>query len=243
MLGKEFNEIVLIGSNSDIGISIVNQLPVSNTAKLYLVGKTNPLRNRFMYPYSSIEFAFCDLENLTDVKSLFLESSKYSNVDLVILAAGYLPSENLEFDLNSVEKTLTINTLSSIILLSGFVKLMKDGKGGRILVISSVAATRPRLRNFTYGTSKKALDFYANGLQNRFSNSAIKISILRPGFVYSKMTAGFNPAPFALEQSKVAEIAVRALLKNKEIIYAPKKLRMIMKLVKLFPRIVFNKLG
>lgn len=243
MLDKEFREIVLIGCNSDIGISIVNQLPVAKKAKLHLIGKTEPLRNRFMHPYSSIEFAYCDLESPSDIKSIFLEFPKYSNVDLVILAAGYLPSENLEFDLNSVEKTLLINALSSIMLLSGFVNLIKDVEGAQILVISSVAATRPRLKNFTYGTSKKALDFYARGLQNKFSNSAIKISLLRPGFVYTKMTTSFKPAPFALKQSKVAEIAVKGLLKNKKIIYAPKKLKLVMKLVELIPRIIFNKLG
>jgi short-subunit dehydrogenase len=243
VLAKQFKNVVLVGANSDIGISIINQLPLADNAKLYLIGRTEPGSNRFSNLNLSTKFEYCDLENLSGVKEIFNDPSKFTVSDLVIIAAGYLPKENLELDLEDIEKTIMTNSLASIILVAGFVKLMNDGRNGQILVLSSVASIRPRIRNFTYGASKATLDFYSIGLQNKFENSNIKISIARPGFVFSKMTSNFNPAPFALDLQESAKILVNGLLKEKRVIYAPRKLKVIMGIVKFFPRSIFNKLG
>jgi decaprenylphospho-beta-D-erythro-pentofuranosid-2-ulose 2-reductase len=243
MLDKQFRNVVLIGADSDIGIAMVNQLPLADNAKLYLIGRTEPANNRFNNLNLTRKFEYCDFENLSDVKSIFNDPSKFPKIDLVILAAGYLPTENLELDLESVEKTIVINSLASIVFVSGFMKLMNDGRKCQILVLSSVASLRPRIRNFTYGASKAILDFYSIGLQNKFEKSNVAISIARPGFVFSKMTSNFVPAPFALELQVTAKILVNGLLKKKRIIYAPRKLKVVMVLVRYLPRIVFNKLG
>ena len=154
-----------------------------------------------------------------------------------------MPEENSEFDLPSLGETLRVNSISSIICLSGFAKIMYENKGGKILVCSSVASVRPRLRNFSYGASKSALDFYAIGLQNRLSKSNLTISILRPGYVFTKMTKNFKPAPFSISLETLAKICVDRLLKNKKIIYAPWKLKIVMNLLRVVPRFIFNKLG
>jgi decaprenylphospho-beta-D-erythro-pentofuranosid-2-ulose 2-reductase len=243
MLTRKFKNIVLIGSNSDIGISIINHLPLAHNAKLYLIGKTPPNQNHINNLNIECKFKFCHLENLNEVKDIFKDSSDFIDLDLVIIAAGYLPLENSEFDVSSIEKTLIVNSLSSIILLSGFAKLMISNNRAQILIISSVASIRPRNRNFTYGASKKALDYFAIGLQNKLKNSSLSISILRPGFVYSKMTNNFKPAPFAITVDRLAEIVLIGLLRREKIIYAPRKLSLVMKIASILPRFIFDKLG
>jgi hypothetical protein len=57
------------------------------------------------------------------------------------------------------------------------------------------------------------------------------------------MTANFNPAPFAISVEKSAQILTKGLLKEKRIIYAPRKLRIVMVIVKYLPNVIFNKLG
>ena len=120
---------------------------------------------------------------------------------------------------------------------------MNENGGGKILVCSSVSSIRPRLRNFSYGASKSALDFYAIGLQNRLSKSNLTISILRPGYVFTKMTKNFKPAPFSITSESLARISIDGLLKNKKVIYVPWKLKIIMNLLRIVPRFIFNKLG
>lgn len=240
---KKFKRIVLVGSNSDIGLSILNSLSLDDNAELILIGKSMPDQVRLNSSKIECKFKYCNLENLNSVKEIFKDPSTFSDLDLVIIAAGFLPPENLEFEINSVEKTMLVNSLASIMLLSGFANLMIYGPPAQILLISSVASIRPRNKNFTYGSSKKALDFFAVGLQNKLKKSPLSISILRPGYVYSKMTENFRPAPFAITLDQVAEIASVGLLRKDKIIYAPRKLNLIMKIASILPRFIFDRLG
>ena len=245
MLSKKvlFNDVVLIGSTSDIGISIINKIPLYDKADIHLVGRRMPKKNIFQNPNSNLIFHKCDLSDITEVTNFLTNLSDFKRTELVILASGYLPEENSEFNLTSLGETFQINSISSIICLSGFAKVMKENKGGKILVCSSVASIRPRLRNFSYGASKSALDFYAIGLQNRLSKSKVKISILRPGYVFTKMTKNFKPAPFSITLETLARISIDGLFKNKKIIYAPWKLKILMNLLRIVPRFIFNRLG
>jgi len=245
MLNKKvlFNDVVLVGSTSDIGISIINKIPLYDKANIHLVGRRMPEKNIFQNPNLNLIFHKCELSDIPEVTNLLTNSSDFKRTELVILAAGYLPEENSEFDLTSLGKTFQINSISSIICLSGFAKIMNENRGGKILVCSSVASIRPRLRNFSYGASKSALDFYAIGLQSKLSKSKVKISILRPGYVFTKMTENFKPAPFSITSETLARISVDGLFKNKKVIYVPWKLKIIMNLLRIVPRFMFNKLG
>ena len=238
-----FGEIALVGSTSDIGISIINNLILNNKAKIHLIGRENPNNHFFKNKQTELIFHKCDLSNTTEVTNFLSDLSKFNNLDLALIAAGFLPEENSEFNLENIQKAFQINSLSSIMFLSSFTKLMNENNGGRILVCSSVASIRPRIRNFTYGSSKSALDFYSVGLQNKHKNSRVVVSILRPGFVFTKMTRNFKPAPFSIKLDQLGLIASQGLNKGKKVIYAPAKLKLIMNIVRFLPRFVFNKLS
>ena len=85
------------------------------------------------------------------------------------------------------------------------------------------------------------MNLYYYGM--KIKNSNLKISIARPGFVFSKMTSGFDPAPFALNLEECAKILVKGIIKERKKIYAPRKLSVLMGIVKYLPRSIFNKLG
>jgi decaprenylphospho-beta-D-erythro-pentofuranosid-2-ulose 2-reductase len=240
---KEFNEVVLVGSTSDIGISIVNNIRLSNEAKLHVIGRAIPDKGKFKNQSAKIIFYKCDLSNVAEVREFLTQLYKFKDVDVTLIAAGFLPNENTEFNLDNIQESMQVNSVSSIMFLSSFVNLMKENIGGRILVCSSVASIRPRIRNFTYGASKSALDFYTVGLQNKLKKSTVSISLLRPGYVYTKMTKNFAPAPFAIDIDIVGKIASSGLVKRKKVIYAPAKLRIIMNALRLVPRFIFNRLG
>ena len=240
---RKYKNIVLIGSTSDIGIAIINQLKLDDHSTIHLIGRKKPDINEFINQTVNIEFQQCDLGKTNEVLDIANKVQKLHDLDLVIISAGVLPKENSEFDLKSLDETILVNSLSSIILVSSFARNMNEQSGGQILICSSVASIRPRDRNFTYGASKSALDFFAVGLQNKLKKSEVRISILRPGYVFTKMTKNFKPAPFSTKLGVVAEIAVNGLLKEQKIIYAPRKLKIIMNFVRILPRSLFDKLG
>ncbi len=240
---KPYSTIVLLGSTSEIGLAILRRTYDSSKSTIIFIGRAKPLDISILSKKGcKTKFIHCDITKDIDLNRAIRVLEKIPKIDLLILASGYLPAENLEFDKDSVRKTITTNALAPIEFLAAVAKHMVTRGTGDILIISSVAITRARTRNFTYGASKATLDFFAGGLANKLLNQGVFISILRPGFVYTKMTKDFIPAPFSTNVEKVAKIAVEGLFERKKIIYAPKKLKYVMKLIELLPKFIFNKI-
>jgi decaprenylphospho-beta-D-erythro-pentofuranosid-2-ulose 2-reductase len=237
---KNYSTMVLVGSTSDIGLEILKKIPMNPDSLIIYVGRTRPIDQSVdLKVNNNTKFIECDLTNDMSLNKAVNELTQLIKIDLLVLAAGFLPPENSEFNTNYIKQTLSINSLASIVILSAIANKMSKIGSGDILIISSVASTRPRTRNFTYGSSKAAIEFYATGLASKLYKKGVFISILKPGFVHTKMTKGFKPAPFSLNAKDVSEIAIRGLARRKKIMYAPKKLNFIMNLIKLMPKNLF----
>jgi decaprenylphospho-beta-D-erythro-pentofuranosid-2-ulose 2-reductase len=239
---KDLKNILLVGSTSEIGISIVNELDLKESTLLVLAGRENPSDNKFRNQSIRREFLNYDFEIEEDLDRFKVDLSALDDIDLAIIAIGFLPPENGELDIEMIKKTFKLNALAAILVLSILVKKMRSQSKGQILLISSVASRRPRLRNFVYGSTKECADFFSIGMSHKY-RSNLHISILRPGFVFTKMSKHFKPAPFAIHPTDVARISIEGLASKKRTIYAPRKLRYLMPLLATIPRVLFNKLG
>jgi len=113
---------------------------------------------------------------------------------------------------------------------------------GTIVVLSSVAAQRPRRSNYLYGASKAGLDAFARGLQLSLAESGVRVLVVRPGFVRTAMTAGLRPAPFSVGPERVATEIVAALQRGDELIWVPPLLRAVMWLLLVLPRRLMQRL-
>ena len=78
-------------------------------------------------------------------------------------------------------------------------RVLRAQGDGRIVVLSSVAGYRVRAANFVYGATKAGLDGFALGLGDALAGSGVEVMVVRPGFVRTKMTAGQNVPPFAID--------------------------------------------
>jgi decaprenylphospho-beta-D-erythro-pentofuranosid-2-ulose 2-reductase len=234
--------VVLVGSSSDIGLEILKSLRIAKDTKLITIGRHTSTQEKLLWPYGEHEELFCDLESRESVDEILSKIRDLSEFDLVIFAVGYLPQELSDIDFLDVRKTLRINSEGVILLLSAFANRLTQFGGGKMLLLSSVAASRPRIRNFTYGASKAAADFFAIGLASKYKADGVDIKVLRPGFVFSKMTKGFKPAPFAISIQDVSKIAVAVLRSNRKVAYAPSFLKLLINLLKILPRRLFDSL-
>ena len=95
-------------------------------------------------------------------------------------------------------------------LLLAALRRLRD-KAGTLVVLSSVAAERPRAANAVYGAAKAGLDALAQGLSDSLAGSGVRVLVVRPGFVRTRMTEGLKPAPFATTPEAVADATVTAL--------------------------------
>jgi len=239
----QFQNVVLFGGNSDIGLAILKKLPMARDSTLILAGRNlnyNEVASKF--PESNVEIIEFDFENIDKIDILFSTISKQRDIDVAILAYGYLGEVGTDTLLREINQQILINYYGPAMLFSKLFEIFRNQKHGKILVITSVAGIRPRISNFVYGSAKSGLDFLVRGSQNESKKNNFTVSVLRPGFVESKMTQGLKPPAFSVKPDRVAEDAVKGLLRQKKIIYSPAILNYIFTLLRFSPDFIFNKL-
>lgn len=233
--------VLLLGSTSEIGIAILKQLQVLEGTPLVLVGRDAQSVISFQNWPGQVSFLNCDLTNVEQIKETVEILRSGFNIDFAVIAAAHLPSEHLDHDFDSVHRTFSINTTGLASFISSLTSLMSNS-GGTLLYISSVACMRPRIKNFTYGASKRSIDFFVLGLAAKYKKGGFDIRVVRPGFVHSKLSKGFEVAPFATKPESVAKDVMVGLKSKRQILYSPRILRIVMNLLKLLPSAIFSKL-
>jgi decaprenylphospho-beta-D-erythro-pentofuranosid-2-ulose 2-reductase len=122
------------------------------------------------------------------------------------------------------------------------VERMRAQGHGALVLLSTVAGERVRRSNFVYGSSKAGVDGYYQGLAASLAGSGVRVTIIRPGFVHTKMTAGLKAAPLAASPEQVGDAIVRAIARGSEVVWVPPALRYVMIVLRHLPRAVFRRL-
>jgi len=238
---KNYSTIIMFGATSDIGWAILESIPLAPNPEIILVGKTN-MPPSSIHRFTRNSFIMMDLEDTKDIAHAISQLPTDRNIDLVIVAAGYLPPEHQDLNPSSLEKVFRINGLGIPLLVSSLINQLRNRSKTQILLISTIAVVRPRLMNFSYSASKEGADFFCRGLSRKYRKSGIDLRILRPGFVFTKMTVDLNPAPFAITTQRLSRIAISGLAGKKKVIYAPRLLWLLVPVLKFLPSRILDKL-
>ena len=110
------------------------------------------------------------------------------------------------------------------------------------MALSSVAGERVRRSNFVYGSTKAGLDGFFLGLGEALRDHGVRVLVVRPGFVKSKMTSGLDEIPLSVTPDDVAEAIADAIQGKRELIWVPGTLRAVMSGLRHVPRPLFRKL-
>lgn len=165
------------------------------------------------------------------------------DIDVTLVAFG-IQGDNEQgwTDVEAARAVAEINYVAPVslgVLLAG--KLRKQGHG-HLVVMSSPAGERARRSNFVYGSSKAGLDIFYTGLTYALSDSGVKVTVVRPNFVHTKLTEGMKPAPMAQTPQQVAAAIVDGVRKGQEEVYVPAQMRWVMFVLKHLPRVIFRRL-
>ncbi|MGY4024560.1 SDR family NAD(P)-dependent oxidoreductase [Aeromonas rivuli] len=112
-----------------------------------------------------------------------------NGLDLLILNAGsceYL-DELPRFDGALFARVIETNLVATGHCLAAL--LPQLGPGGRLAIVSSSVTWLPLPRAEAYGASKAALDYLAASLRLDLKASGIGVSLIRPGFIDTPLTA------------------------------------------------------
>lgn len=99
--------------------------------------------------------------------------------------------------------------------------MMKRGTG-QIAMMGSLAGYRGLASAPAYAASKGFVKLYGEGLRGALAAHGVRVSVINPGFVKSRITdANDFPMPFFMSAEKAARIIARGLQKNRARIAFP----------------------
>jgi decaprenylphospho-beta-D-erythro-pentofuranosid-2-ulose 2-reductase len=239
--------VALLGGGSDIGVGAVTRLVHELGVDQVVLAGRNP--DRFAPTAASLAGATTrlvafDATEHSGHAAAFDEIFSGADIDVVIIAFGKLmPETGVDTDVDAVIDMLETNYVGAVsALLRAAQHLTRQGHG-HIVVLSSIAGQRARPDNFLYGSTRAGLDFVARGMLSHLAAAGIRLSIIRPGFVHSKMTTGWKPAPFSVTADHVAEIIVKEIAHpSSPIVWVPPIMRWIAMILKILPASILSRL-
>jgi decaprenylphospho-beta-D-erythro-pentofuranosid-2-ulose 2-reductase len=246
--GGSPGRILLLGGTSEIGLAILAALPLAPGTEVLLAGRPGPrlddaawrvkdLGGRaWTLPFDAIETA--------SHEALITGAFAGGPVSLVIAAAGILVSQDImDAHPGQAARLMETNLTGHVTTLLDVASRLRRQGSGAIVILSSVAAVRPRRANFVYGAAKAGLDAFGRGLADSLHGSGVRVLLVRPGFVAGRMTAGLPPAPLTSTPAQVGAAVASALQRSSAVVWVPRRLAAVALLLRLIPRPAWRRLN
>jgi decaprenylphospho-beta-D-erythro-pentofuranosid-2-ulose 2-reductase len=239
--------VVVAGGTSEIALAIVRALQAAESREVALLGRDLVALERSAQELRSagadafaVRVDASDVEHHAEAVSEALQ--RLGGVEIAIIAVGVLGEAGAPEDVAEAVDTLRVNMLGSGSLLLHLAQEMRARKSGTLIVLSSVAAERPRRANPVYGASKAGLDALAQGLADAIRQDGVRVLVVRPGFVRTRMTRGLRAAPFSTSAEAVAAVVMRGLRRGSHTVWTPPALRGVMLVMRFLPRAVMRRI-
>lgn len=242
----EAQTIVLFGGTSEIGRAIVSELLSPSTHTLVLAcrrpDEANP--ERFARPGLTVAVEAFDAVHTEDHDAFVRRLvSDHGDLDVAIVAFGVLGSQDdFDADPHVAAEAVHVNYTGAVSTCLALAGAMRRQGHGHIAVVTSVAGERARAANYVYGSSKAGLDAFSQGLGDALQGTGVGVTVIRPGFVHSRMTRGRRSAPFATTPRVVGELAAEGMRRGRHTVWTPGILRFVFMALRHLPRAVFRRL-
>jgi decaprenylphospho-beta-D-erythro-pentofuranosid-2-ulose 2-reductase len=237
--------VLLLGGTSEIGLAILSALRTPAGTEVILAGRDEAaLAAAAKTLPHTVRTCHYDATGPATHERFIRDVFAEGPVDVVISAAGVLiPQAVLDRDPPQAARLIETNFTGHVTTLLAAAGRMRAQGHGTIVVLSSVAAVRPRRANPVYGAAKAGLDAFARGLADSLHGSGVRVLLVRPGFVTGRMTAGMDPAPLATTPEAVGRAVAAALAGRTRTVWVPRPLAGLAVLMRLVPRPVWRRLS
>ncbi|HYD31890.1 MAG TPA: SDR family NAD(P)-dependent oxidoreductase [Azospirillaceae bacterium] len=162
----------------------------------------------------------------------------------VFYAVGSMPDQAEAMrDYRVAERTIAVNFLSVVSLLTRLEPGLRRQGGGTVIVVGSVAGDRGRRKNFVYGSAKAGLHAYLQGLRSHLFEAGVRVVTVKPGFLDTAMTWGLPGLFLVASPEACARASLRAAAKGRDELYYPGFWRLIMAVIRAIPEPLFKRLS
>jgi decaprenylphospho-beta-D-erythro-pentofuranosid-2-ulose 2-reductase len=238
--------IVLLGGTSEIGRAIADELITPATRTLVLACRRPDDAQPDHFARDGLEVVveyFDATETANHDAFVRMLVAAYGDIDVAIVAFGQLGSqEEFDADPQRAAEVVHVNYTSTVAVCLALAQQMRRQGHGHIAVLSSVAGERARAANYVYGSSKAGLDAFGQGLGDSLQGTGVGVTVVRPGFVHTRMTRGMRSAPFAVTPRVVGELAAAGIRAGRHTVWTPAILRYVFMVLRHVPRPIFRRL-
>jgi glucose 1-dehydrogenase len=160
-----------------------------------------------------------DVSKPDEVERLIEQTvQKFGRLDIAINNAGIeKKAAFVDYPLEALQKILAVNLVGPFLVAQSAARQMiKQGKGGRIINISSVHEDLPMPSNSAYCASKGGLRMLMRTIAVELAKNKITVNNIGPGAVYTPIDADIEAKP-EIEKALMGEIPLNRWAKPEEI--------------------------
>lgn len=205
-------KIWLIGASEGIGRAVAEQLAAAGATVFASARQANKLTElvEALPSVNGIKHlaVACDVTDKASVDSAWQQIQAQGGIDVMLYNAGaYDPMAANQFDLARVEQMMQVNFHGALPVLAAVIPDFVARRAGHIALVGSVAGYRGLPGAVGYGASKAALIHLAENLKCDLRQFSVKVQIINPGFVATRLTAKNDfkmPGLITAEQAAMA---------------------------------------
>ena len=241
--------IVIFGATSGIAEATAREFAKTG-ASFFLVGRNEQALGDIAADLkvrgaASVEIRSGDLSLLETLPTLCQEAvSVLGGIDVALIAHGTLPTQQAStWNTRNTLEFIQENVSSHVVLMSELRLILMAQGHGSLVILSSVAGDRGRPSNYIYGSAKALLSTFGEGMALELAPLGIKVLVVKPGFVDTKMTAAFKKGALWASASDVGTLIFSAVRSGKSgVLYAPRFWQLIMLIIKFAPSFIVRRM-
>jgi uncharacterized protein len=149
--------------------------------------------------------------------------------------------------LATLERQIRINVMATTTLSHVFVPMLKRNAPSHILNVGSLACFFALPKKQVYGGTKSFIYFFSKSLRSELASDKVNVSVLCPGGINSNAlqtmlnkSGTWISRQSLMDPEQVAPLAIRAMLKKKELIIPGRLNRLFLMMDKLIPTFIKN---
>lgn len=214
--------LLVLGGNSDIGLATAREFAIQGY-DILLAGRKSERLRPYIADFSirygaTLNIAEFDVTQ-TDTHATFV--TRLTRLpDIVLCAVGTMYDQSeAAAEFARVQNMIETNYSGPISILEHVARAFEARGSGRIIGLGSIAGIRGRASNYLYGSTKAAFGAYLEGLQHRLKKSGVRVDIIKPGFVRTRMTENMDlPASLLVSPEMLAKLIYNAAPDRREVI-------------------------
>ncbi|MEZ6142017.1 MAG: SDR family NAD(P)-dependent oxidoreductase [Zavarzinella sp.] len=239
--------VMITGASSGIGHALAREYAQAGAHVGLVARREAPLQELSAQIEASggkAAYATADIQDYQQVQQAVQQLLTHlGGCDIMIANAGVGGHHSAtSLNIHVTDKVIRTNLLGPLYTFEAILPTMLQQKSGQLVAISSMAAWRALPNVGAYCASKAGLNTFMRSLRMNLHGTGIATTVINPGFVATPMTEK-NPTRLWVQTPEKAARRIRRAISRKKTSYSfPKRMTMLMNLVRFLPDSILRKM-